>query len=50
MASVELPTDRPSPHWFYLPALLLAAGVWWAQGRRMAAAQRPRNSRGLKAV
>ena len=50
VASVELPTDRPSPHWFYLPALLLAAGVWWAQGRRMAAAQRPRNSRGLKAV
>jgi TRAP transporter 4TM/12TM fusion protein len=33
--SLQLPTDRPSPHWFYLPALLLTALVWWAQGRRM---------------
>ncbi len=30
-----VPTDRPSAHWFYLPALLLAALVWFAQGRRM---------------
>ena len=35
VASVELPTDRPSTHWFYLPALLLVALVWWNQGRRM---------------
>ena len=41
VASVELPTDRPSPHWFYLPALLLAAMVWWTQGRRMTKAPRP---------
>ena len=31
----EPPDDRPSAHWYYLPALLLAALVWWAQGRRM---------------
>ncbi len=36
VTALELPTDRPSPHWFYLPALLLAAGVWGAQGRRLA--------------
>jgi hypothetical protein len=32
---VLVPTDRPNPHWFYLPALLLTALVWFAQGRRM---------------
>ena len=36
--TLKVPTDRPSPHWFYLPALLLAALVWWAQGRRLPAA------------
>ena len=35
VATLKLPTDRPDPHWFYLPALLLAAAVWWAQGRRL---------------
>jgi hypothetical protein len=35
IASVKVPTDRPTPHWFYLPALLLIAVVWWSQGRRM---------------
>jgi len=34
VASVLVPTDRPSPHWFYLPALALIAGVWVLQGRR----------------
>jgi TRAP transporter 4TM/12TM fusion protein len=34
--TLKLPADRPNPHWFYLPALLLAALVWWSQGRRMA--------------
>lgn len=34
---LELPADRPTPHWFYLPALVLAAFVWWAQGRRLRA-------------
>ena len=35
IATLKLPSDRPDPHWFYLPALLLAAAVWWAQGRRL---------------
>ena len=35
--TVKVATDRPSAHWFYLPALLLAGLVWWSQGRRMAA-------------
>jgi hypothetical protein len=33
--SLKVPTDRPSPHWFYLPALLLAGLVWWSQGRHL---------------
>lgn len=33
--ALKLPAERANPHWFYLPALLLAAGVWVAQGRRM---------------
>ena len=33
--SLKLPTERSNPHWFYLPALLLAALVWWSQGRRL---------------
>ncbi|GAB4043430.1 MAG: TRAP transporter fused permease subunit [Rubrivivax sp.] len=36
--SLKLPADRPNPHWFYLPALALAALVWVAQGRRLKAA------------
>jgi TRAP transporter 4TM/12TM fusion protein len=35
VAAVKAPTERPSPHWFYFPAMLLAALVWWNQGRRM---------------
>jgi TRAP transporter 4TM/12TM fusion protein len=35
VASVKVKTDRPNPHWFYLPALVLLALVWWSQGRRM---------------
>ncbi|MEO8484977.1 MAG: TRAP transporter permease [Betaproteobacteria bacterium] len=33
---IEVPSGRPSPNWFYLPALALIALVWWSQGRRMA--------------
>ena len=33
--SLKMPTDRPSPQWFHLPAVLLAGLVWWTQGRRM---------------
>jgi TRAP transporter 4TM/12TM fusion protein len=39
VAAVQVPTGAPSPHWFYLPALLLVALVWWNQGRRLAAAR-----------
>ncbi len=37
LRAIQAPTGRPSPHGFYLPALLLAGLVWWRQGRRMAA-------------
>ena len=50
VASVELPTDRPSTHWFYLPALLLAALVWWSQGRRLKNTALPRRHNPLKAA
>ena len=36
--AIKLPSGRPTPHWFYLPALLLVALVWWSQGRRAHAA------------
>ena len=32
---VKVQAQRPSVHWPYLPAFLLAGLVWWAQGRRM---------------
>lgn len=35
VTGVQVPTDRPTPHWFYLPALLLVLLVWWNQGRRL---------------
>jgi hypothetical protein len=35
--AVKAPTGRPTPHWFYLPALLLAGLVWRSQGRRFVA-------------
>ncbi|NKE65834.1 TRAP transporter permease [Ramlibacter sp. RBP-2] len=38
--AIKVPTDRPSPHWFYLPALALIALVWFAQGLRL----RPRSA------
>ena len=34
--TLKVPAERPNPHWFYLPALLLAGLVWWTQGRRLA--------------
>ena len=33
--SLKVPTDRPSQHWIYLPALLLVALVFYTQGRRL---------------
>jgi TRAP transporter 4TM/12TM fusion protein len=38
---VKVLTDRPSAHWFYLPALLLTALLWWMQGRRLTPDVRP---------
>jgi TRAP transporter 4TM/12TM fusion protein len=35
IVAVQVPTDRPTEHWFYLPALLLIGIVWFSQGRRM---------------
>ena len=39
--TIRLPSGRASPHWFYLPALLLIGIVWWSQGRRLAATPAP---------
>ena len=33
--SLKVPSDRPTPHWFYLPALALIVLVWFTQGVRM---------------
>jgi hypothetical protein len=35
VAAVKVPTDRPSEHWVYLPALALLAFVWFLQGARL---------------
>ena len=34
VAAVKVPTERPSEHWVYIPALALAAFVWFLQRRR----------------
>jgi len=39
VAGIDVSSERPTPHWFYLPALVLIALVWWTQGRRMTAAR-----------
>jgi TRAP transporter 4TM/12TM fusion protein len=41
VARIDVPSGRPSEHWFYLPALLLAGLVWWSQGRRIPAKGTP---------
>ena len=35
VVSIMVPAERPTPHWFYLPALLLVLAVWFSQGFRM---------------
>ena len=35
LKAVKVRTDRPTAHWFYLPALALVLLVWFSQGRRM---------------
>ena len=34
VAAVKVPTDRPSEHWVYIPALALVALVWFLQRAR----------------
>jgi TRAP transporter 4TM/12TM fusion protein len=34
IAAVKVPTDRPSEHWIYIPALLVVGFVWFMQGLR----------------
>jgi hypothetical protein len=46
VTGVVVPAERPNPHWFFLPALLLIGLIWWNQGRRENAVSlnSPRNS------
>jgi TRAP transporter 4TM/12TM fusion protein len=37
VSTLQVPSDRPTPHWFYLPALVLIGVVWVTQGIRMKA-------------
>ena len=34
VSALNVPTDRPSPHWIYLPALALIALIWFLQKQR----------------
>jgi TRAP transporter 4TM/12TM fusion protein len=35
VAAIEVPNERPSEHWVYVPALALVAFVWFAQHARL---------------
>lgn len=35
VVSIKVKTDRPTAHWFYLPAFALIGWIWWVQGRRL---------------
>ncbi len=35
VVNLRVPSGRPTAHWFYLPALVLAGLVWLSQGRRL---------------
>jgi len=41
VAGIKVPTDRPSEHWVYIPALALVAFIYFLQRARM----RPRRAR-----
>jgi TRAP transporter 4TM/12TM fusion protein len=43
VAAVKVPSDRPSEHWVYLPALALIALVWFLQRARERPKRRTRN-------
>lgn len=34
VTEIKLPSERPSPYWFYIPGVLLLLAVWCLQGRR----------------
>jgi hypothetical protein len=42
VAAVKVPTDRPSEHWVYIPALALIAFVYFWQRRRVEGSRRRR--------
>ena len=35
IVAVKVPNERLSPHWFYIPGILIVAFVWWLQGARL---------------
>ena len=42
IVELRLPNPaRPSQHWVFIPAALIALGVWWLQGRRARATRSP---------
>lgn len=41
IAAIKVPTDRPSEHWVYIPALALVAFVYFLQRRRAGGTARP---------
>jgi TRAP transporter 4TM/12TM fusion protein len=43
VAAVKVPSDRPSEHWVYIPALALVALVWFLQRARERPKRRTRN-------
>ena len=43
VAAVKVPTDRPSEHWVYIPALALVALVWFLQRARERPKRRARS-------
>jgi len=43
VAGVKVPSDRPSEHWIYIPALALIALVWFLQRARERPKRRPRS-------
>jgi hypothetical protein len=50
IVEIKVPSGRPSPHWFYLPGLLLIGLVWWVQGRRLAPSSVRRQEAGARTV
>jgi hypothetical protein len=43
VAAVKVPSERPSEHWVYIPALALVALVWFLQRARERPKRRPRS-------